>query len=141
MKRKVIDTERLSKMVKNRILGDGGLIPEQRINTIIKEYLDERDEFLDDDTPIEDKYEFSPTSNKAFDDMLGGVEEMIGDLEVIKEKDSDVVVEVDLYADEYISNMISSLEAVSEDLKYLKGLRSNTDIDTDSEEWPEGPID
>jgi hypothetical protein len=137
MKRKVVNTERLSKMVKNHILGDGGLIPEQRINTIIKEYLSERDEFLDDDTPIEDKYEFSPTTNKAFDDMLGGVEEMIGDLEVIKEKDSDVVVEVDLYADEYISNMISSLEAVSEDLKFLKGLSSNIE----DEEWPEEPIE
>ena len=69
--------------------------------------------------------------------MLGGVEEMIGDLEVIKEKDSDVVVEVDLYADEYISNMISSLEAVSEDLKFLKGLSSNIE----DEEWPEEPIE
>jgi hypothetical protein len=127
MKRKRIDTEKLSEMVKDRLLGDGGLIPEHRINRIIKDYLSERNEFLDDDTPIKDKYEFTPRTQKAFEDMSDGLEEMIGDLEVIKQRESDVLVEVDVYADEYITNMLSNLEAVKEDLLFLKNLSENND--------------
>jgi hypothetical protein len=126
MKRR-INTEKLSEMVKDRLLGDGGLIPEHRINKIIKDYLSERREFLDDDTPIEDKYEFTPRTKKAFEDMSEGLEEMIGDLEVIKQRESDVLVDVDVYADEYISNMVSNLEAIKEDLLFLKDLSANYD--------------
>lgn len=127
--KKRIDTEKLSKIVKDRLLGDGGLIPEHRINTIIKEYLLERDEFLEDDDPIQDKYEFSPKIKKAFDDMSEGLNEIIGDLEVIKQKESDVLVDTDLYADEYISNMISTLETITEDLEFLRGLSGGEDFE------------
>lgn len=126
MKRR-INTEKLSEMVKDRLLGDGGLIPEHRINKIIKDYLSERREFLDDDTPIGDKYEFTPRTKKAFEDMSEGLEEMIGDLEVIKQRESDVLVDVDVYADEHISNMVSNLEAIKEDLSFLKDLSTNYD--------------
>jgi len=125
MKKRKIDTESLSKIVKDRLLGDGGLIPEHRINKIIKDYLSERKEFLDDDTPIEDKYEFTPRTQKAFDDMSDGLEEMIGDLEVIKQRESDVLVDTDIYADEYLSNIVSDLESIKEELRFLKDLSSN----------------
>jgi hypothetical protein len=97
--KKRIDTEKLSKIVKDRL------------------------------QPIQDKYEFSPKTKEAFDDMLGGISEMVGDLEVIKEKENDVVVDADLYADEYISNMISTLEAIIEDLEFLKGLSGGEDFE------------
>lgn len=131
MKNRRINTEKLSEMVKTRLLGDGGLIPEHRINRIIKDYLLERKEFLEDEEPLTDRYEFSPTTNKAFDDMSDGVEEMIGDLEYIKERESDVLVETDVYADEYLSNMISTLESIKEDLLFLKGLDNSQEDDED----------
>lgn len=125
MKKKKIDTESLSKIVKDRLLGDGGLIPEHKINRIIKDYLSERAEFLDDDTPIADKYEFTPRTQKAFDAMSDGLEEMIGDLEVIKQRESDVLIETDVYADEYLTNLISDLESIKEDMRGLKDLSQN----------------
>lgn len=131
--KKVINTEKLREMVKDRLLGDGGLVPEHRINRIIKEYLSERNEFLDDETPIEDVYEFKPRTQKALEDMSEGLEEMIGDLELIKEKENNVLVDTDVYADGFINDMVSSLEGVKEDLLYLKSLSSGDDEITDEE--------
>lgn len=130
MKRKKINTERLTEIVKDRLLGDGGLIPEHRINKIIKDYLYERNEILDDETPIEDKYKFTSRTQVALEDMAEGLEEMLGDLELIKERESDVLVDTDLYSDEYMTEMISSLESVKEQLIFLKDLSMNGDDET-----------
>lgn len=135
MEKRIFNTERISEMVKDRLLGDGGLIPEHRINKIVKDYLKERNDYLEDDTPISDTYEFTSRTQKAFDDMSDGIIEMIGDLEVIKAKEGDVLVETDVYSDEYLSNIISTLETVSEDLKILKSLREISDEEFSDDEF------
>ena len=140
MEKRTLNTEKISKMVKDRLLGDGGLIPEHRINKIVKEYLKERDDYLEDDVPIGDKYEFEERTQKAFEDMSEGITEMIGDLEVVKAKEGDVLVDTDVYYDEYLSNIISTLEMVSEDLRVLKDLSHGPEESPfDSEDLDLGP--
>ncbi len=134
MKKRVINTEKLSEIVKDRLLGDGGLIPEHKINKIIKEYLSERNEFLDDETPLEDKLGFSDRSVKAFDSMIEGITEMIGDLEFIKTRESDVLVQTDFYADEYLSGVITTLEGIKEDFEYLSGLKETGEDEDEIDE-------
>jgi hypothetical protein len=127
MENKRLNLENLTKIVKHRILGDGELIPEHKINRIIKKYLREREEFLEDDEPIVDAYSFTSETQKAFDDMSNGLSEMIGDLEVIKEKEGNVLIETDFYSDEYLSEMISSLETIKRELEHIKSLEGEQD--------------
>jgi len=76
-----------------------------------------------------DEYEFSPKTNEALSDMADGLSEMLDDLDIIKEKEGNVVVFNDVYADEYLEDIISNLQNLMEDLKYLTNLKSDEEID------------
>lgn len=121
---KKITTKNIRNIVKEQLTDDGGL-PEHKIDSIIKEYLKERKDILDDEYPLGDEYEFSPKTNEALSDMVDGLSEMLDDLDIIKEKEGNVILSDGSYADEYLQNVISDLNFIVEDLKFLTELKDN----------------
>ena len=134
MKRiKKISSKNIRNIVKEHFLDDNNL-PEHKIDSIIKEYLKEREEIMDDDYPLEDEYEFSPKTTEALSDMVDGLSEMVDDLDIIKEKEGNVLVTQDTYADEYLQGLIMELKNVMEDINFLTELKDNRedeDLDLD----------
>ena len=129
MKRiKKITSKGIHKIVKESFLEDT-LLPEHKIDSIIKEYLREREDFIDGDSPIEDEYEFSPKTTEALTDMADGLSEMIDDLDIIKEKEGNVLVMGDTYADEYLQGLIMELKNVMEDIRTLTEISDNEEYD------------
>ncbi len=129
MKRiKKITSKGIHKIVKESFLEDT-LLPEHKIDSIIKEYLREREDFIDGDSPIEDEYEFSPKTTEALTDMADGLSEMIDDLDIIKEKEGNVLVMQDTYADEYLQGLIMELKNVMEDIRTLTEISDNEEYD------------
>lgn len=129
MKRKSLNIDRINQLVKERVLGDGALLPEHKINKIIKDYLLERD-YMDPEVTT-DKYEFDIRTKKAFEDMSDGISEMIGDLEVIRTREGDVLIDEDMYSEEFLTDLITSFESIKEDLEFL----SKLDKEGDSEDF------
>lgn len=121
---KKITTKNIRNIVKEQLTDDGGL-PEHKIDSIIKEYLKERKDILDDEYPLGDEYEFSPKTNEALSDMVDGLSEMLDDLDIIKEKEGNVILSDGSYTDEYLQNVISDLNFIVEDLKFLTELKDN----------------
>lgn len=126
---KKINSKKIRNIVKEHFLDDSTL-PEHKIDNIIREYLFEREDMLGDDI-IEDEYEFSPKTNEALTDMVDGLGEMLDDLEIIKEKEGDVLVFNDVYVDEYLTGIISDLNDLMEDIKFLTELKNNKEVDLD----------
>lgn len=125
---KKISPKNIKNIVREHFLEDS-LLPEHKIDSIIKEYLSERDDFIEDDSPIEDEYEFSPKTTEALSDMVDGLSEMIDDLDIIKEKEGNVLVMQDTYADEYLQGLIMELKNVMEDIRTLTEISDNEEYD------------
>ncbi len=125
---KKISPKNIKNIVREHFLEDS-LLPEHKIDSIIKEYLSERDDFIEDDSPIEDEYEFSPKTTEALSDMVDGLSEMIDDLDIIKEKEGNVLVMEDTYADEYLQGLIMELKNVMEDIRTLTEIGDNEEYD------------
>jgi hypothetical protein len=119
---KKITTKNLKNMVKENFLEDS-FLPEHKIDKIIKEYLLEREEFLNNDFLITEKYEFSPKTVDVFSEMLDGLNEMLDDLDIIKEKEGNVLVLEGYYADEQISEIIEKLSDVTKSISKLKKIK------------------
>jgi hypothetical protein len=123
MKRvKKINHNNIKNIVKEHFLSDNNLLSESKIDNIIKEYLSERDDYLDDESALEDKMDFSKKTSNALSDMLDGLNEMVGDLEVIKEKEGNVLVYQDEYADEILEDVIQDLERIVDRINGLTEL-------------------
>ncbi len=125
---KKISSNNIKNIVKEHFLEDS-LLPEHKIDTIIKEYLSERDDFLEDEESLQDEYEFSPKTSEALLDMVDGLSEMVDDLDIIKEKEGNVLVLDDTYADEYLQGLIMELKNVLEDIRVLTDVGDNLDLD------------
>lgn len=125
---KKISPKNIKNIVREHFLEDS-LLPEHKIDSIIKEYLSERDDFIEDDSPIEDEYEFSPKTTEALSDMVDGLSEMIDDLDIIKEKEGNVLVMEDTYSDEYLQGLIMELKNVMEDIRTLTEIGDNEEYD------------
>ena len=125
---KKISPNNIKNIVREHFLEDS-LLPEHKIDSIIKEYLSERDNFLDDEEFLDDEYEFSPKTNEALSDMVDGLNEMVEDLDIIKEKEGDVLALEDTYADEYLGGLIMELKNVIKDIKLLTELKDNEDYE------------
>lgn len=127
---KKINHNNIKNIVKEHFLNDNYLLPESKIDSIIKEYLSERDDFLDDESALEDKVDFSKKTSNALIDMLDGLNEMVGDLEVIKEKEGNVLVYQDEYSDEILEVVIQDLERVVDRINDL------TELGDEDQEYP-----
>lgn len=102
---------------------DGVFVTKSKIDKVIDRYLIEREEMLlDDESPIEDSYSFSNETKLAFGDMVSGVNDMIEDLSIIQVKENGVVVDTDIYSEDYLEDIMSDLESIVERLEFLKGL-------------------
>lgn len=123
---KKISPNNIKNIVREHFLEDS-LLPEHKIDSIIKEYLSERDNFLDDEEFLDDEYEFSPKTNEALSDMVDGLNEMVEDLDIIKEKEGDILVLENTYSDEYLGGLIMELKNVIKDIKLLTELKDNGD--------------
>lgn len=123
---KKISPNNIKNIVREHFLEDS-LLPEHKIDGIIKEYLSERDNFLDNEEFLTDEYEFSPKTNEALLDMVDGLNEMVDDLDIIKEKEGNVLALEDTYADEYLGGLIMELKNVIKDIKLLTELNDNED--------------
>mgnify|MGYP006908577276 FL=1 len=116
---KKISSNNIKNIVKEHFLEDS-LLPEHKIDSIIKEYLLEREDFLDDEEPFKDK--LSPKSSEALLDMTDGLSEMIDDLEVISEKEGNVLVNgSEEYTDDILGEVLVDLEDALIKLKRLIG--------------------
>lgn len=125
---KKISHNNIKNIVKEHFLNDDYLLPESKIDNIIKEYLSERDEFLEDEDALEDKLSFSKKTSSALRDMLDGLTEMVGDLEVIKEKEGNVLVYTDEYSDEILENVIQDLEIIIDKISGLTDVNDDEDL-------------
>jgi hypothetical protein len=125
-KMKKISPNNIKNIVREHFLEDS-LLPEHKIDGIIKEYLSERDNFLDDEEFLDDEYEFSPKTNEALSDMVDGLNEMVEDLDIIKEKEGDILVLENTYSDEYLGGLVMELKNVIKDIKLLTELNDNED--------------
>jgi len=61
--------------------------------------------------------------------MADGLSEMIDDLDIIKEKEGNVLVMGDTYADEYLQGLIMELKNVMEDIRTLTEISDNEEYD------------
>ena len=129
---KKINHNNIKNIVKEHFLSDNNLLPESKIDSIIKEYLSERDDFLDDESALEDKMDFSEKTSNALRDMVDGINEMVGDLEVIKEKEGNVLVYQDEYADEILEDVVRDLETIVDRINDLTEI-GDDDIDLNYE--------
>lgn len=102
---------------------DGVFVTKSKIDKVINGYLVEREEMLlDDELPIEDSYSFSDETKLAFGDMVSGLNDTIEDLSIVQVKESGIIVDTDLYSEDYLEDIIVDLESVVERLEFLKGL-------------------
>jgi hypothetical protein len=123
MKKIKMDNTKVVDIVMETLERGGLFVPKSKIDSVIKSYLTEREEILlDDELPIEDSYGFNGKTKLAFDDMVGGLNDTVEDLSIIRIKEGDVLIDSDLYSEEYLEDIINDLESVVERLEYLKGL-------------------
>jgi len=129
MKKKVSLNNKKIKTIIRRTLGSKLSVSESKIDSIIKEYLSERTEYEYDSDYVE-KTTFSPKSIEVLESMSSGINEMLEDLDIIKEKEGDVLVYNDQYADEVLSYYIRDLQGIMEDLNDLISItRENSSKD------------
>jgi len=118
---KKISSNNIKNIVKEHFLEDS-LLPEHKIDNIIKEYLSEREDFLDDEESLSDGYELSPKSREAILDMADGLSEMIDDLDIISEKEGNVLLNGgEEYTDDILEEVLVDLEEALNKLKRLTG--------------------
>jgi hypothetical protein len=124
MKKVKINNTKVVDIVMETLKRDGVFVTKSKIDKVINGYLVEREEMLlDDEQPINDSYSFNTETKLAFGDMVGGVNDMIEDLSIVQVKESGVVVDTDLYSEDYLEDIITDLESIVERLEYLKGLK------------------
>lgn len=123
MKRVKMNNSKVLNIVRETLERDGVFVSDGKIDSVIKKYLSEREEMLlDDDSHLEDSYSFSEETKKAFSDMVGGLEDTIEDLSIIQLKEGDVLVDTDVYSEQYLDDIINDLDDVIERLRFIKGL-------------------
>lgn len=124
---KKIKKSSISKLVKKN-LSDEFLVSENRIDDIIKEYLFERSGFLYDQNQ-NDVLEFTTKTIKNLSNISDNLLDIISSLQIIKDKEGDVLVYTDVYSDEIISNIINYLIDVRDDIDFLTQLKNDeTDL-------------
>ena len=104
----------------NKKINEEPLLSEKKIDKIIKKYLLEREELNDD--PIEELDEFGDDTKEVFNGMIEGLEEVLVDLDFIKNKEGDVkIYNKHLYADNHLKSLIIKIEGVINELSFLAG--------------------
>lgn len=118
---KKIKKSNISNIIKKN-LSDEFLLSEDKIDSIIKEYLLERNGFLYDQN---DRLEFTKKTKNNLSDITDNISEIMGNLQIIKDSEGDVLVYNDVYSDEIITNIINQLNDVRDDIYFLSQLKND----------------
>lgn len=120
---KKIDSSSIKKIVKKHFTDNDFLIPEHKVDNIIKEYLFERSD--SENNGYGNKLNFSKNSLEVLQDIILTLSEIKDDLEIIMEKESDVLVYVDQYTDEVMNNYIMDLNNIINGLEDISQITNN----------------
>lgn len=118
---KKIKKSNISNIIKKN-LSDEFLLSEDKIDSIIKEYLLERNVFLYDQN---DRLEFTKKTKNNLSNITDNISEIMGNLQIIKDSEGDVLVYNDVYSDEIITNIINQLNDVRDDIYFLSQLKND----------------
>ena len=125
MKKKVrLNNDKVKKIVTEKLRQDGTFVHESKIDLAIKKYLIERQDNTGSDE-TESVMSFSSEANHSFEQMIEGLYEIVEDLEIIKTKESDVLVDThpeETYSETYLTEVIMTIEQIIDGLEYLRGL-------------------
>jgi hypothetical protein len=124
---KKIGSSGIKNLVKKHFSDNNVFLPEHKIDDIIKEYLFERS--TNDVSDFEEKTSFSPKSVEAIQEIIISLLEIKDDLEIIMEKESDVLVYNDQYADEVLSYHVRDLGDLIDDLEDMIDVTKNNNSD------------
>jgi hypothetical protein len=119
---KNIGSSKLKTMIKNNFL-DNSTLSEEKIDSIIREYLIEREEiFVDVD---DEQLNISDISVEVIEGVIDGIKTMVDDLEIIKIKEDETTFlnknNKTTYVGDEIGEIMSGLEEISEKLYRLLG--------------------
>lgn len=122
---KKMDSIKIKKIVKEHFLDDDFLLPEDKIDSIIKEYLSKRI-VNDDESPSVDR-KINPKSREIIESIILNLNVIVDDLELIKEIESDVLINESKYVDELMGNKLEELSRVIRGLENIIESTKNSD--------------
>lgn len=118
-----MNNSKVLNIVKETLERDGVFVSNSKIDSVIKKYLSEREEMLlDDESHLEDSYSFSKESKQIFSNTVNTLKDTVEDLNIIQVKEGDVLINTDVYSEEYLESIMNDLEDVIERLEFIKGL-------------------
>jgi hypothetical protein len=94
---------------------------ENRIDSIIREYLYERRLYMENNQ----KKTFSKKSSETLEEIMSNLSDIVEDLEVIKEKEGDILLYNNKYTDEILENYIQDLKNKSKKLQEMINFTKN----------------
>jgi hypothetical protein len=115
----------MSKKIKNIIkdsLKSKKKITENRIDSIIKEYIFERPSYLSNDNQ---KVNFSKKSTETLEEIVSNLNDIVEDLETIKEKESDTILFESRYADDLLEGHIKDIKKKINSLQEIVNFTKN----------------
>lgn len=97
-------------------------VTENRIDSIIKEYIFERHSYLNDDTQ---KINFSKKSTETLEEIVSNLNDIVEDLETIQEKESDTILFEGRYADDLLESHIKDIKKKINSLQEIVNFTKN----------------
>jgi hypothetical protein len=119
MRKVKMNSGSLTNIVRETLRRSGVTVSESKIDSVIKQYMIEREENPIYGEPIVNQFEEKTVT--VLDDMIVGLEEMISDLEIIKLKEGDILID-ETNSEEYINTIIDELDGIQIKLRRLKSL-------------------
>lgn len=111
----------MKKNVTNKSLNLKKQGSENRIDSIIREYLYERRLYMENNQ----KKTFSKKSSETLEEIMSNLSDIVEDLEVIKEKEGDILLYNNKYTDEILENYIQDLKNKSKKLQEMINFTKN----------------
>lgn len=119
----------MKKNVTNKSLNLKKQGSENRIDSIIREYLYERRLYMENNQ----KKTFSKKSFETLEEIMINLNDIVEDLEVIKEKEGDILLYNNKYTDEILENYIQDIKNKSKKLQeminFTKNNKNSEDLD------------
>ena len=115
----------MSEKIKNIIkdsLSPKKKVTENRIDSIIKEYIFERHSYLNGDIQ---KINFSKKSTETLEEIVSNLNDIVEDLETIQEKESDTILFEDRYADDLLESHIKDIKKKINSLQEIVNFTKN----------------
>lgn len=116
--------KKIKNIIKNN-LKTKKVLSENRIDSIIREYLFERNN-------ISDKSRFSKKSIESLEEIVSNLNDILDDLEIIKEKEGDTILFENRYTDDILETHIKGIgkkiKNLQEIIDFTKNNNSKEDL-------------